>query len=329
VSLRLLLAAGLSLVTAVLSGAVRRVDQQATFRARTDVVSVAVSVKKGRMPVADLRAEDFTLRDNGVLQTIDAVSLQETPIDVTLVITNASFDRAEEHRRGLRSADAAGKRLRPSDRLRLVWVDDRVTGQVVAPGHDLLTDPNLGRWLPGRGIVSDLRVNENGVVAKSGWGTALADGLFYALAWPVDPDRRHLVVAFTDGYDTQSTLELERLPDIAVRSDAVMHAVFFAAPGEDTRNAGGINIVGGGPVSIRRWQADFRLVDDVVQQTGGLLHRAGRSDDALEAIINDFRTSYLIRYTPRGVTPGGWHALKIKIARPGSFTIRARKGYEG
>jgi hypothetical protein len=51
--------------------------------------------------------------------------------------------------------------------------------------------------------------------------------------------------------------------------------------------------------------------------------------DALASTIRDFRTSYVLQYTPRGVPLQGWHELLVEVKPPGSFTIRARKGYEG
>src|SRR5215471_17354195 len=60
--------------------------QRPTFRAFTDVVSVDVSVKNGRVPVGGLTPADFELRDNGVVQAIDAVSIETVPIDVTLIV---------------------------------------------------------------------------------------------------------------------------------------------------------------------------------------------------------------------------------------------------
>ena len=160
---------------------------------------------------------------------------------------------------------------------------------------------------------------------------SLADGLFYALAFPVDPDRRHLVVAFTDGWDRGSTLDTETLPKLAAHSDAVLHVVTWATP------ADGISSTNAWPPTsyadeIRRrrpWEASFRSVDDAVRTTGGTLQRTMQAPDALADIVSDFRSSYVLHYSPRGVSASGWHEIGVKLTRPGSFTIRARKGYEG
>ena len=80
---------------------------------------------------------------------------------------------------------------------------------------------------------------------------------------------------------------------------------------------------------MREWEQSCRAVKGAVEHTGGTYRPASRGTDAFKAILEDFRSSYLLRYTPRGVAAPGWHEIKIKVTRPGSFTIRARKGYEG
>jgi hypothetical protein len=43
-------------------------------------------------------------------------------------------------------------------------------------------------------------------------------------------------------------------------------------------------------------------------------------------IVTEFRTRYLITYTPRGVDRGGWHPIEVKLKnKPGKIT--ARRGY--
>ena len=76
------------------------------------------------------------------------------------------------------------------------------------------------------------------------------------------------------------------------------------------------------------WEQSYRALDQSVQRTGGTLQRTQRESDALAEIISDFRTSYVLRYTPREVPAPGWHEIKVSVKRPGSLSVRARKGYE-
>jgi len=275
-------------------------NQQLTFRTRTDVVSVNVSVKQGRKPVGNLTALDFALTDNGVPQTVTALALERVPIDLTLVMTgyqNTIRDDLNAYFRALTNASTIRQSLLPQDRLRTVWVHDEIRGGLVA------NEQSLG--LP------EVEIHRN-------LGVSIVDGLFYAMAWPVDPDRRHLIVAFTDGFDRFSVLEMETLPDLAAHSDAVLHVVFWASPDDVSVSQ---------PLRVH-WEAGRQIVSEAARRTGGTVHRATDAAKDFAAILEDFRTSYVLQYSPRGVPAPGWHELRVRVTRPGRYEVRARQGYE-
>src|SRR5215471_9985727 len=89
------------------------------FSSRTLGVRVDVLVTDGRAPVAGLTARDFELRDNGVVQRIEAIDTGELPINAVLALdTSASL-------RGKRQVDLVGAAeslldgLKPADRAAL------------------------------------------------------------------------------------------------------------------------------------------------------------------------------------------------------------------
>jgi len=46
--------------------------------------------------------------------------------------------------------------------------------------------------------------------------------------------------------------------------------------------------------------------------------------------LDEFRTSYVLRYTLQGVKRAGWHDLSVRIVKPGTnYSVRARRGYIG
>ena len=61
-------------------------DQRSVFRGGTDMVSVPVSVRTVDKAVAGLKASDFELMDNGVVQSIQSFAIETQPIDVTLLL---------------------------------------------------------------------------------------------------------------------------------------------------------------------------------------------------------------------------------------------------
>jgi hypothetical protein len=46
-----------------------------------------------------------------------------------------------------------------------------------------------------------------------------------------------------------------------------------------------------------------------------------------KATFDDFRSSYMLRYTPQGVTRSGWHAIKVTVPGQKALEVNARRGY--
>lgn len=295
--------------------------QQAAFRTRVDAVTVTVSVMKGREPFAGLTAADFELADNGVKQRVDAASLEAVPLDVTVAVTGGSSRNEAGLIAGGIQADRLRSLLRADDRLRRVSIGDRVRGEIVSADRPFYSG-DRPKPVPIPGV-------------------SLIDGVFYVLAWPVEADRRHLAIVFTEGSGRYSTLEPNRLPDLASRSDAVLHVAVWAAPSESTMRTDpgpptaigeGLKDLVGPPVSASQdayWRETYNLLDQSARRTGGTVRRITDSVKAFQEILADFRSSYVLQYTPARVPSPGWHEIKVRLLRPGSFTIRARRGYQG
>jgi hypothetical protein len=269
--------------------------QQLVFRAAVDMVSVPVSVSKGGSPVAGLTAADFELFDNGVRQQLDASSLETLPIDVTQVFGAAPTAALAQLERGATLGDKMRALLHADDRVIAIDasadVRERELKWTTNPSHDPQPQPTAGM--------------------------SLSDGVFLALARPIDPDRRHLVIVFSNGNDTWSTLESERLPEIAARSDAVLHAIVYGPK------------PAAGPYPQQRWRDAYLALEHSADRTGGAMHQLTDSVAGFQQILDDFRHSYVLRYTPKGVAVPGWHDLTVRLVKPAGLTLRARKGYSG
>jgi VWFA-related protein len=277
----------------------------AQFRARVDSVWVNVSVKRGNAPVAGLTAADFRLTDNGVEQKIDSVAIESVPIDLTLFLdTSPSFSgRVPRLREDL---EAIAGLLRPGeDRLRLLTfgreVDETVPWTVAG---------------------EPLRVGPLEVARMS----AVYDGLAASLVHQPEPGRRHLIVAMTDGWDYGSVIGSERLLEVAERSDGVLHLVLLTSS------------VSGSPNAAKYWvpsgpdaRGQSRLAS-AADRTGGRVHvPAFRLDlvGRFQQAFDDFRTSYVLRYTPAGVAREGWHEITVTVPSARGAQVRARRGYSG
>lgn len=282
------------------------------FRAAAEAVTVSVSVSRGNRPVLGLGATDFRLTDNGVEQSVEAVSLEAVPVDVTVFLDN-SFSQSA--RLDQFKADVLGIQqvLRPSDRLRLL---------VFGPGRGV--DDVFGWAGP------DAELNLESIVFM---GRAVTgDAVFAALVHQPAPGRRHLVVALTDAADgagdVVSTLNLQV---VAGRTESVLHLVLMnRSQAEDTwRNA----------APPQYWTSVFidhgrrnRLID-AAKLTGGAVHTRvfGDADpvEEFDRIFDEFRTSYVLHYTPVGVTSEGWHEIEVTVPGTPRADVRARRGYYG
>jgi VWFA-related protein len=287
----------LVIVAALAAGGLRaqRGQQPPVFRAGTEVVPVSVSVRSGRSFVRNLTTVDFELYDNGVRQEIRAMSADAFASDVTLVVdTSGSVVRSlSRFRSDVRKIAGA---LEPADRLRLLTFDTEV--RQVFPMQD------RGMKVP----VEEIRTGDM---------TSLVDAVVFALARTPRPDRRHLIFVFTDGYDNASLMGYGALPELAARSDAVLHLVLVKVTG----------------VPDETGSAAFDALETAARRTGGAYYPPGddRPDvvDAFKEALDAFRHSYVLYFTPKGVAAPGWHRLTVKVTKTGNHQIEARQGYYG
>ena len=295
---------GRPLIAAICVGsAVGVFGQTPVFRGGTSAVTVDVSVKNraGRV-VTGLAATDFVVEDNGVAQEISAVSYGKAPIDVTIAL-DSSFSVTGPLLDELRRSVATLMRdLRQDDRLKLMAFNSWIIRTV-----DFTND------------VAQIERALRAVTA--GGGTSLYDALSVALTSATDPDRRQLVVVFTDGTDTSSTTSAETIAQIADRTRATVSFVVLSA----FRMAPT-------PTGVLR-QVQTRVdptLSRLATNTGGAVFVASSTDLGLTFLraLDAFRTTYVLHYSPRGVDRGGFHTITVKVNR-GDAVVQARRGYFG
>ena len=86
----------------------------------------------------------------------------------------------------------------------------------------------------------------------------------------------------------------------------------------------GIRLFGQQPVMR---SADF--LHELAVRTGGerLSSDLGNLRKTFRRIVDDFRSRYVLAYTPRGVAAGGWHPIDVQV-KGKRYKITARRGYE-
>ena len=104
----------------VRAGPAQSPQQPIEFRSQVAAVHVDAFVTRGDEPVPDLRASDFELRDNGVLQRLELLSAESRPLKAVLVF-DTSGSMAGDRIEALRAAgEAFLDGLRPLDQAGLV-----------------------------------------------------------------------------------------------------------------------------------------------------------------------------------------------------------------
>jgi VWFA-related protein len=274
---------------------------EAVFRAAADAVSVDVSVQRDGRPVTDLKATDFEILDNGVLQEITEITYERLPIDVTLLLdVSASVTGSvlDELRRAVRQVRAD---LRPADRLRLLTFNMRIVRQV---DFDQ----------PAAGL-------DGALASLSGAGSsAVFDSLAVALTAPDTPGRRRLIVLFSDGQDSSSISDAGTVIEVARRSASTVAIILGSASRER-------------PASLIRATPETvgALTERIAGETGGVVTSVARGESLpsrFQRMIREFRASYVLYFTPQGVERSGTHTLDVRVKRAG-VTVRARRSYEG
>ena len=255
-----------------------------------------VSVTRNGRPVGGLGPANFDVRDNGVVQTIDHLIVEQVPLDVYLVLDMST----SVHGAKLTALRRAARRF-----LGGLTADDRAA--LIVFSHQVaLVEP----------LTRDLRRVGDALERIEGTGsTALRDAVYSALCLHSDATRRAVAVVFSDGVDNASWLTEDDVVEATRRSSVVVYAV--QAPNVQTGNRAD----------------DDRFLKEVSKAAGGRIWRARTDQDLSETfveVLRHIRSRYLLTYYPTGVSDEGWHTLDVKLthargevlARPGYFRAR-------
>ena len=322
-----------------------RQGQAPTFTASTDIVMVDVSVRKGGQQLTGLTAADFDLRDNGVKQDVETVESQAVPIDLSILIdVSGNPDRpwldlphqADVAADVLQRARQLTRLLRPGDRVRLYGLSTYIQ--------------QLWPLQPAGDAPAFQRIDFDGM-------PSLYDSLLTLLLQPVEPKRRHVIVAETKGLDSVSVATAADVRQVTTHSDAQAHFVTMEKLADEEvtvrvfqcmymdlcrpsyrfwvparrRLFPAVPIVEGA-APLHLLTADGRLLKEGAESTGGGLYQGeGFAEPTLfntfEKAFENFRQSYILRYTPKGVARAGWHQITVTVPREKSAQIKARNGY--
>ena len=297
---RLALAAG-CLLAALGTGASAQ-QQQPSFRAGVDIVSLSVTVVDGQQRyVTELDEQDFAVYEDGVKQDITFFNRRQQPIALSLLLDSSA---SMEDKLGTlqRAAVNFVHRLKPSDLAQVVDFDSRVEVR--------------------QGFTADQKELENAIFqTASGGSTSLHNAIYIALkelrkvkAGSEEDVRRQAIIVFSDGEDTSSLVSFEEVLDLAKRSETSIYTI--ALRGTDTQTRG-----------FR--EAEF-VLRQLAQETGGRAFFPAKVEDlngVYSQIADELASQYTIGYTSKNARrDGAWRRIVVQVLKP-NLTPRTKRGY--
>jgi Ca-activated chloride channel family protein len=291
---------GIIIIAAALTGAAQQ-PQRSTFRAAVDLVHFGVSVldKQGR-PITGLTKDDFEIVEGGRKQSLQFFSAgkpeEAPPLHIGLLLDTSGSMATD-----LRDARSAA--------VKFVNTLDHVADVTLV---DFDTEVRVARFGPQDypRLVERIRSRK-----PDGW-TALYDAIGVYLNGAQSQEGQKVLVLYTDGGDTTSSLTFHDMLDLCKASDVTVYSVGYM------EHQG----------SSSRIQQRAEL-ERVANLTGGQAYFPGIAKDldgVFEKIQQELAARYSLGYLSSDTrTDGAWRNVEIKLLRKDlkGVRLRTRSGY--
>jgi Ca-activated chloride channel family protein len=296
----LLLVACLALAIAHPDGA----PQAPVFRTGVDLVTLGVTVtdRKGRL-LTRLQAADFEVYEDGRKQTITYFSDGEAAKDGPPIHLGVLLDVSESMGDDIKFTRTAAIKF-------LNTLTDAIDVTVV----DFDTEVRAARYSQNEFARLVERIRQQ----KTTGMTALYDAVGLYLDGAGGQDGRKVMLMYTDGGDTQSSLRFSELVDLLKASDATVYAI------------GALDHQSGFGRDRAR-----SILQTIASTTGGQAFFPSSVKDLelmYDKVLAEIRAQYSIGYvSTNGRSDGAWRKVEIKSIAKDSrdINVRARKGYYG
>jgi Ca-activated chloride channel homolog len=321
---------------AALSGQERPTGQGFSFRTGVELINITATVTdaQGRF-VSGLRAADFLVYEDGKPQTIQQFDAERVPVSLGIALDTSGSMLGEK----IAAAQAALHRflfdlLGEQDEVFLYRFDSR---PMLVQGWTQ-DRPALARGL--------------GTIKPNG-STALYDTVAAAVPLAQAGTRRKkAIVVISDGNDTSSRTRVSDLSDLIRASEVLVYAIGIDASGNDASRASGSTA--GVPVPVPspfpgkaptpqgpprpRPSTTASSIDrvnphalrSITDDSGGrteIIVSPRDLDPATAGIADELSRQYFLGYSSSAPRDGRWHTIEVKLAKPGSYTVRARRGF--
>jgi Ca-activated chloride channel homolog len=287
----------------------RASEQQPSFRAAIDLVSLAVTVNVAGTPryMTGLQADDFAVYENGVKQEITIFNNANSPIAFTLLMdTSASMD--PRLRTAQEAAIGFARIVREQDLAEIIEFDRRAV--ILQPFTNNVQD--LERAIR--------RTSADGPTGMFNAIYIALDSLKKLARLSQSSDaRRKAIVLLSDGEDNASAFQFEGpdgILELAKKSDTSIYAIGLAASDEARDKV--------------FKQSEF-VLRQLAQHTGGRAFFPSHINElsrVYSQIADELSSQYTIGYSSSNTRRDGtWRQVVVRVNRPDS-TVRTKPGYQ-
>jgi len=281
----------------------RGVQQVPVFRGGVDVVNIGVTVtdRKGNF-VSDLTLDDFEIYEDGKKQTVRyfAAGLATEPSDPPTHL-GLLLDVSESMGDDIAFTKTASIKflnsLQEAEDITVVDFDTEIRAT-------RYSQADFAR------VIERIRLQK-----ARGW-TALYDAIGVYLDGAASQDGRKVMLLYTDGGDTRSSMSLSDLMDLLKASDVTVYAIgALEHQSEMTKNA------------------QRMIIQQIADVTGGQAffpQSIKELDRMYEKVLAEIHAQYTLGYVSTNPkADGSWRKVEIKVAKKEGrdCRVRSRKGY--
>jgi VWFA-related protein len=290
-------------------------DPASTISIETTEVLLPVTVRdKTGQFVTDLKAEDFTVLEDGVPQPISSFALKRLPVHLVMLIDTSS-SVANELESFRTTAYNFIAQLDPDDQVSLIAFNDKV---------ELIQD-----WTANRGLLKRA-LNR----LQSGMFTRFNEALWLAANEQLDKLKgRKAIIVLTDGIDSGfGRITGERAFRALVEAEVATYVVsqtridankeqadleFYQKNSNSSLNKIRLD---GIKLHLKALADSEQNLTHIAEETGGRIFLPERFEDlgaAYQQVAEELRSQYVIFYTPsRADRDGKYRAIRVKVKRP-------------
>ena len=271
-------------------------DEVPTFKAdsRLVVLHASVAEKNGKL-LTDLPRTAFKILENGSEQRIKDFKREDVPVSLGILIDD-SGSMMNKRQKVAAAALALVKASNRNDEVFIVNFNDQAYLDVP--------------------FTNSLEKLEEGLARiESKGGTAMRDAISMSIDYMKKEAKKEkkVLLVITDGDDTASSENLEKLVAKCQRSEVLVYAIGLLTEEEQ-----------------RRQKAAKRALQTLTTASGGVTflpkELASVETLALE-VANEIRNQYMISYTPTVPDDGSFRSIKLMVAGRGNPMARTRTGY--